>query len=297
MRRIFVFLLLVFPFWSIKSQTSDLARAEYTYFPQRDSDNSFRRFRVLANFPIKLNNRGSYLVTGLEYRNINFLYRDETTFITDNLERFSSFEVNIGLTFKLKNDWRFAMRGGLIVASNFEQNKFISDDLLFTGSFYFLKNKKKEGILKPWRLILGLRYSTTAGRPFPLPFINYYKRFTPSWSFVLGVPKTNIKYYFNERNIIQGLVTLDGFFANIQNNRVFFSQQENDIRNANNISMTIALAGIGYEHYFTKHLLFYTYTGFTIINDIRLRNEDKEDVLTINEKNSLYIRGGIKLKI
>ncbi|GAA4271959.1 DUF6268 family outer membrane beta-barrel protein [Aquimarina gracilis] len=297
MRDIFVLIIILLSFWSIKSQVSDLARTEYTYFPQRDSDNSFRRFRALANFPVKLNNKGSYFVTGIEYRNVNFLYRDETSFNTDNLERFSSFEVNVGITFKLKNNWRFAVRSGLIAASNFEQNKLISDDLLFTGSFYFVKNKMRENIFKPWRLVLGLRYSTTAGRPFPLPFINYYRRFDPSWSFVLGVPKTNIKYYFNERNIIQGLVTLDGFFANIQNNQVFFNQQEQDIRSAANISMTTALAGIGYEHYFTKHLLFYTYTGFTIINDIRLRNKDREDVLTINDQNSFYLRAGIKLKI
>ncbi|SHJ10501.1 DUF6268 family outer membrane beta-barrel protein [Aquimarina spongiae] len=281
----------------ILAQVSDLARIEYTYFPQKDSDNSFRRFRALANFPIKLNNKGSYLVPGLEYRNINFIYRDQTTFNTDNLERFSSFEVNIGITFTLKNNWRFATRAGMIAASNFEQDKLITDDLLFTGSFYFVKNKMKDDLLKPWRLILGLRYSTTAGRPFPLPFVNYFRQFHPSWSFVLGVPKTNVKYYFNQSNILQGFVTLDGFFANLQNNQVFFNQQEQEVKNAANISMTTALVGVGYEHYFTKHLLFYTYTGVTLINDIRLRNENREDVLTINDQNSFYLRGGIKLKI
>ncbi|HSJ12579.1 MAG TPA: hypothetical protein VK916_07820, partial [Gillisia sp.] len=51
-----------------QGQSTDLARIEYTYFPQTDSDNSFRRFRSFVNFPIKLNENGAYLVPGIEYR-------------------------------------------------------------------------------------------------------------------------------------------------------------------------------------------------------------------------------------
>ncbi|TPN84469.1 DUF6268 family outer membrane beta-barrel protein [Aquimarina algicola] len=279
------------------SQLSDLARVEYTFFPQKNSDNSFRRFRTFIQVPIKLNDNDSYIVPGIEYRNVNFIYRDSTSFDTSNLERFSSFEASLGYTFKLKNNWRFAAQLGTIVASNFEGEGLKNDDLLFTGSFYFVKDVTEKNLAKPWRLILGLRYSTTAGRPFPLPFVNYYRRFHTNWSFVLGVPKTNIKYYLSKKSIFQSFVTLDGFFANIQNNRTFTSPDTQQSRTANNISMTIALAGLGYEYYITENLVFYIYSGFTIINDIRLRNDNQEDILTVNDQNSLYIRGGIKLKI
>ena len=73
-----------------EAQTSDLARIEYTYFPQSDSDNSFRRFRALINAPIKVK-EGSYLVIGAEYRNVNLVYEDLTPFPTRDLERFQSF--------------------------------------------------------------------------------------------------------------------------------------------------------------------------------------------------------------
>ncbi|MFD2565112.1 DUF6268 family outer membrane beta-barrel protein [Aquimarina rubra] len=294
----YVLFFLVFVFVSpLQSQVSDLARIEYTFFPQRESDNSFRRLRVFAKYPIKLNDKGSYLVPGIEYRNVNFIYRDETDFDTNDLERFSSFEASLAYTFKMKNNWRFAAQAGGIIASNFEGEGIDTDDILFTGSIYFVKDKTKEALPKPWRLILGIRYSTTAGRPFPLPFVNYYREFRPYWSFVLGVPKSNIKFRFKRRNALQAFVTLDGFFANIQNNRSFTDLTTSEERIANNISMTIVLAGIGYERYITDHLVFYTYTGFTVINDIRLRNNDQENVLTINDQNSFYVRGGLKLKI
>ncbi len=280
------------------SQTTDLARVEYTYFPQSDSDNSFRRFRTLVNVPLKLSDKEDYIVIGAEYRNINLKYNDDAPFEVQNLDRFQSHNLSLGYTFKLKNNWRFGGKAGVLVASNFDED-LESNDVIFVSSVYFIKDVDMEdqpGSMKNWRLILGLRYSTTAGRPFPLPVVNYNVRASENWSYTLGVPKTNLKYYFNEKNIVQSFVTLDGFFANIQGNLDFIDKNGNAQR-AENISMTVALAGLGYEYYFTDHLLFYLYTGYTILNDIRLRDRDREDIFTINDTNSFYTRAGIKFKI
>lgn len=284
--------------FALQAQISDLARIEYTYFPQRKSDNSFKRLKTFVNFPIKIDDKGTFLVPGIEYRGVYFDYEDETSFEVNDLENFRSLEISLGYTFKMKNDWRFAIKTGVMFASNFERDKLIADDYLYSGAFYFLKDKTKNVTSgKPWRLIVGLQYSTTAGRPFPLPFINYYKKFHPSWTYSLGVPKSNLKYFFNAKNNMQVFATLDGFYANIQNNRVISGAGTVEEKVANSISMTIALAGFGYEHYLTKHLVFYSYAGYTILNDIRFRNEDQEDVLTINDTNSPYIRAGLKFKI
>ncbi|RZT00033.1 DUF6268 family outer membrane beta-barrel protein [Aquimarina brevivitae] len=278
------------------SQVADLARVEYTFFPQRRSDNSFKRFRALLNFPIKLNDKGAYFVTGLEYRSVQFDYEDFTDFDSSNLDQFKSFEVSAGYTFKINNDWRYAMKAGLLAASDFSSGGLNDDDLLVSASVFFIKDKKNEVMIKPWRLILGLQYSTTAGRPFPLPIINYWKRLNASWSYTLGVPKSNLKYYFSDKDIVQAFATLDGFYANLQDNLVIGNNGDTN-RVADSISMTIALGGFGYEHYFTDHLLLYFYSGFTLINDIRLRNNNNEDVLTINDENTLYLRAGLKFKI
>jgi hypothetical protein len=295
--KIFLFLCLA-GFASIsQSQTTDLARIEYTYFPQSSSDNSFSRFKSFVNFPIKLNDKGAYLVPGVEYQNINFKYKDPAVFNTSELERFQSFSFNLGYTFKVSEDWRFGSEGGVKVASNFERSRIIADDIVYSGALYFIKIKEDEQYIEPTRLILGLEYSTSTRFPFPLPVINYYKRFDPKWSYSLGVPKSNLKYYFNDKNSMQGFVTLDGFFANVQNN--FDINPDNPSSNAlaESVSMTILLSGMGYEYNFTKHISFYIYGGHTIINDIRLRDENLDKVYTINDKNSFYGRSGLKLSI
>lgn len=276
-------------------QLTDLARLEYTYFPQESSDNSFRRFRSFINVPLKLK-EGTYLIPGFEYRNINLKFNDETPFSREDLDRYQSFSLSLGYTQKISDEWRIGLRVASRATSNYSTGALTSDDVIYTGAFYFIKDKTKEGLDKPWRLILGGRYDTESGRPIPLPFVNYYREFHPDWSFTLGVPKSNVKRYWGNKrqHILQGFVTLDGFFANIQDN---VEVQQQELETAETISMTVVLSGVGYEYCFTKHLVFYLYAGYTVVNDIRLRDGNRNDVFTINDNNTFYGRSGIKFKL
>ena len=148
--------------------------------------------------------------------------------------------------------------------------------------------------LDSYKLTLG--YSTSAGFPLPLPIINYYREFQPKWSFTLGVPKINLKYDLTEKSSVQAFATLDGFFANVQNNRVIPTSNANNAL-AENISMTIAYNGLGYEYNLMKHLQFYTYIGPTFINTIRLRDTNRDDVFTINDKNTFYFKSIVERAI
>jgi hypothetical protein len=196
----------------------------------------------------------------------------------------------------MKKDWRLAAKVGAEVNSNFESGEVTKEDLNFTGAVFIIKNRSGDTIAKPSRFIIGLNYTTNAGRPFPLPVINYYKKFHPDWSYSVGTPKSNLKYMMRKKHAIQGFVTLDGFFSNIQNN-IDIINTDATISTAENISMTLVLGGIGYEYLFSKHLVFYAYGGHTIYNEIRLRDSKRNSLYKINEKNTYYLRTGIKFKI
>ncbi|SFC24049.1 hypothetical protein SAMN04487907_10371 [Zunongwangia mangrovi] len=296
-KSILVLLLFLFFGISANAQLTDLARVEFTYFPQSDSDNSFRRFRTFLNFPIKLKKEGSYLVPGVEYRNVHFKFYDDTSFETLHLDRFQSFTATLGYVFHLSNDWRVGIQTGAKAASNFSTNELLKDDILYEGAVFFIKIKNGEEVLKPTRMIFGLHYSTTSGFPFPLPVAHYYKKFHPQWSYMVGVPKTNLKYHANDRNVLQAFVTLDGFYANVQDNFNITPTVPNSTNLADSMSMTVVLAGLGYEYSFTEHLGLYVYAGHTIMNDIRLRDKDRNDVYTINSVNTFYARGGLKFSV
>lgn len=297
MRNILVLFLVIFFCKAGFAQQTDLARIEYTYFPQKNSDNSFRRARAIAAFPIRMKKEGTYLVPSLEYRNVNFKYKDPEVFDTRDLDRFQSFTATLGYTFKIGEYWRFGAETGVKIASNFSKGDIISDDLIYTGTVIFVRRKEDPVNDDATRWILGLRYSTTAGFPFPLPIVNYYKRWDEKWSFAVGTPKSNLKYYFNSRHEVQAFVTLDGFFANIQENFDATPSNTGNDNIAENISMTIVLSGLGYEFSLTDHLKFYIYGGHTLRNDIRLRDSNQDDVYTINETNTFYGRSGLKFTI
>ncbi|GAA0871284.1 hypothetical protein GCM10009117_04300 [Gangjinia marincola] len=276
---------------SVESQTTNLARLEYTHFPQSSSDNSFRRWRGFINIPLKIWNE-DYLVPGFGYRNIEFEFEDPAPFDTDRLTSFQSVRTSLGYVTKLNETWRLGVEAGLQIASDFQNDKIERDDLLLIGSIFFIKTKDSSITQKKTRLILGLRYSTAAGRPFPLPVVNFNKEVNDKWAYTLGAPKTAIKYTINKKNTLQAFITLDGFFANLQNDL-----QLDDGQVADSMSMTIFWGGVGYEYYFTKNLLFFAYAGHTFINDIRLRDENTEDIYTINQVNTAYVRGGFKFKL
>jgi hypothetical protein len=281
---------------ALHAQDTDIARIEYTYVPQTNSDNTINRFRGFVNFPIRMGWEGSYLIPGVEYRNVDLDIEDPVPFDISKLDRFQLFRISLGYTFKVGKEWRIGVKGGAEIASNFESRSVVNSDVRFTGEGYLILDRSADSISKPSRLIVGLQYSTNAGRPFPLPIINYYRKFHPDWSYSVGSPKTNLKYSMSKKQAIQGFITVDGLFSNLQNDLII-PGANNTQTVADNISMTVVLGGLGYEYFFSDHILFYFYGGYTGFNEIRLRDTNRNNVYTLNRDNTFYLRSGFKLKI
>jgi hypothetical protein len=304
-------LLLLFAF-AMTAQTTDLARIEYLYLPFSKSDNSISRYRALVQAPIPINKeKKNYLVIGFEYRYVDINIEDNEDVLAftepipnsnfrDNLvTSVQQIDAYLGYTWTAKNDWRFGLKFGPKFQSDFKDG-LQSDDIIYEGAVYAIKDKKNDTTEghKPYRLVLGLTYSNTPGRGFPLPILNYYKEFHPNWTYTLGVPKTNVRHYLNDnhKDAIQAFATLDNVYANIQQNFVPLSSQNSDGKVAESIQETIGLLGLGYEHFFTKHLLFYGYAAHSVYNDFRLEDADGNKIYKINTENSPYFRAGLKFK-
>ena len=245
----------------------------------------------MVKFPIKLKSNGDYFIPGIQYENMNFMFKDDASFPVGSLEHLKSYSVILTYIHKMNEDWRLGLEGEIMAASNFETGELMNEDLEYTGSVFFIKPKKDE------RLIIGLRYSTATSLKFPLPIINYYKKFDPKWSYILGIPKSNLCYYLTKKSTFQAFVSVDGFYANIQEKFSPSGVSPIDTKLAQNISMTSIISGLGYEFRLSKYFSFYIYGGHSLINDISLRDENKDKVYTINDTNSLYGRTGLKFSI
>ncbi|MBR9914261.1 MAG: hypothetical protein GYB32_05440 [Algicola sp.] len=275
---------------SMTAQLTDLARLEYSFIPKNKSDDQYTRIRALVNYPIETS-EDCYLVIGAEYARVILNLEDDYPFDTKLVSSINIIDLNIGYTFKTGEHWRLGMKLTPRIASTLT-NKLTSEDIFINGGFYAIKDRTKDEELKrPYRLILGLTYNTTTGIPFPLPFVSYYRRVNEQWSFSAGVPKSNLKYYFNETNMLQAFVGLDGYFAHLQRPQMVNGKQ------VDNISLSVGVGGLGYEYCFSKHLIAYAYTGYTFRLNNVLRNDNRDEVFKLDDINTFYLRTGLKFKI
>lgn len=271
------------------AQLTDLARLEYSFIPASQSEDQYTRLRALLNYPIKCNDT-DYFILGGEYNRIVLNLEEPYPFDTNILDDLHIIDFNASFTFKRKGTWRFGVNINPRIVSTLTQ-KITFDDFFINGGVYMIKDKTKAEIEHPFRLIFGLTYNTTVGLPIPLPFISYFRKINDKWSYTAGVPKSNIKYRLTNKHSFQVFTSLDGYFANIQ------EPIEVNGQTADHISLSIIVGGLGYDYALTKHLIFYTLTGFTFRLNNVLRTESRDEVFRLNNLNAFYLRTGIKFKI
>ncbi|PWL38699.1 hypothetical protein DKG77_10650 [Flagellimonas aquimarina] len=274
------------------SQISDLIKMEYTYIPKANSNVGYDRIRALFNYPVKLS-EDSFCILGLDYSNIDISFDSSIdAFDTEIIEDFQLLDINFGYIFKMNKNWWFGVR----ITPGFSSNLVKSmsfDDAVFSGDIIFFKNKKKDpDTAKPYRLIMGISYSENRGIPFPIPFISYYRKFRPNWSFNLGVPKSNLQYHASEKSRFKLFAKLDGFTANIQDGIVI---NNNEI--AERINMSIVVGGLSYEYHLGKYWELFCNFANIFFTNAELRDRKNDDILSVNKDNTLYLKTGLRFKI
>ncbi len=274
-------------------QLADLARVEYTIVPGGSGNVEFNRKRALINIPIKIK-EDNYLVLGLDYSSIDLVFSNQfEEFNQDEIEDFQMVDFNIAYTFKINDDWRFAGRVLPGISSNLKTSDLQFKDAVISADAIFIKDKKNDsGVKKPYRLILGVSYSGNRGLPFPLPFISYYKRFHPKWSYNLGVPITNLQYRWSELVRTKLFASLDGFNSNLQRRL-----EVNDQGVAEQIRMSLILGGLRNEINFSKHLELFVITTYILNNVVQLRDANHDTLFEIDNINTFHFRAGLRFKI
>lgn len=285
-----VVLVLVFSAISylVRGQSADLLRIEYMQVPENDTGISTSRYKFLANVPFRVKNE-DYFIGGVEYNKFDVDYSQALPFDTNSIEKFTVIDLNLGYITKWNENWRLVTILTPRLASNFT-NGTTSDDFFFNCTATFWKEVKDTD--KPFRIVLGLSYNSTAGLPVPLPVISYNKQFHKKWSYTLGIPRMNFRFHPNEDNIVQLALLLDGYFLNIQDDILL-----PDGRVGSKTSFSALVFGLEYQYKITKQLSFYMLGGKSILQEGILRNDQRNNVYVLNDESNLYFRTGFKVSI
>ncbi len=272
------------------AQTPDLVRLEYTAIPENDFGIRTNRYRAVLNFPFKIKAH-NYLVVGAEYNKYEFRVGQPLPFEYNTLERLHIIDFNLGYSFKWNETWRFIGAVQPRLASNFVLGGIENNDVRVNLSAVLMKEKKD--IEKPFRLILGLSFNSATGLPFPLPILNYYKRFHPNWSYTIGIPRQDLKYYSNSgKHVVQTALFLDGYFVNLQNDIVL---PDNNV--GTSISLSALVTAVGYQYKFTKEMSWYALFGYSLLQEGLIRDGSRNRAFTLNDEGNIYLRTGFKIGI
>ena len=194
----------------------------------------------------------------------------------------------------MNEDWRFGAQIQPGYSTNLKVVNISFDDTILSGNVVFIKDKKEDNITKkPFRLILGIAISGNGGFPV-LPFISYYKKFHPKWSYNLGVPKTQLQYYISDRNRLKLVTKIDGFTTSLQND---FDTGSPEVTSAKRFRQRLLLGGVRYEFKFTKNLELYFNGSYIIDNSLELRDKSRNTVFEFEEDSSFYLQTGLRFKI
>lgn len=268
------------------AQTPDVLRAEYMLMPRNKSDAQLSRLKLLVNFPISVGDSNN-LVFGSEYNRLAYDLQKELPFSSAGLKQFHILDVNMAFVYKFAPSWRFIGVVTPRLASTLTA-PLENGDFSVNATVGFLKEKKN--IDKPMLLVLGIAYNSTVALRIPLPIIYYEERFRPNWSFVVGIPKTGLKYHFKERHQFQSEFIFDGYYVNLQSNIVL----PNTV-SASSVSSSAALVTLGYQYKLAKSTFLYAYMGHTVFQDGVLRDNDRNDIFTLNDDPSFYFRTGFRI--
>lgn len=280
-------LLFWIPLSILLAQTPDVFRAEYMILPRNDSGVKLARIKLVANIPIKVSD-SSLLVIGSEYNRLAYdLDRNDISINQQGLNTFHVVDINFGFVRTYSKDWRLigvlTPRLASTLTNPLENGDFSINATI--GAF-----RDRPYLDKPTRLVLGVAYNSAVALRVPLPVVYFEKRFHPSWSYIIGVPKTGMKHHLNKKHMLQTEFILDGYFVNLQNNTAL-----PDATFASSISSSAAVVTLGYSYNITKEMSFYGFFGHTIFQLGVLRDDDRNDIFTLNDDPSFYIRTGFRI--
>jgi len=269
------------------AQTPDVFRLEYMLMPRNDANAKLSRIKLVANMPIKVKDSNN-LVVGAEYNYLTFdLQRDDIELGEEGVNIFHIVDLNLAYVYRHNQDWRFigvlTPRLASTLVNPLENGDFSINATI--GAF-----RDRQNIDKPTRLVLGIAYNSTVAQRIPLPIVYFEKRFHPKWTYVVGVPKTGLKYHLSDKHMIQTEFILDGYFVNLQNSTIL-----PDAGFASSISSSAALATVGYQYNLTKVMSVYGYMGHTLFQAGVLRDKNRNDIFILNDDPSFYFRAGFRI--
>ena len=261
----------------------DLAGFDYINLKQGDQSDGvdFERYNFRMTLPKRLKNGGGMLLNKLEYARTNISYAIDPN-LDGDVSNFHSLSYTFGFMRSFKKDWKLITMFSPSISSNFAST-IQWDDIRLFGMVMFSKSLKSE-----MKLNFGVMYSSTIGRPFPLPMFNMMWKPSPKWTLMLGFPRIDVRYQLT-RNTWIGT---DFFMAG--DNYTLGEDLAKDDNAIDNISVMNMGGGLKLTQKLSKFIKLNLSSGYTFYRKFEFL-DGNDRVMSYDLDNNLYLKAGISI--
>jgi len=269
----------------------DVANIQYTPIITTD-EYSYQRFSSkLGGPPISFKKNTIFVAGGFDLHSFN--YSDKTLLPnTSPFEKIFNINVSVLANHKFNDKWSFNILALPHLLSN-SQNGVNSSDLNINGMVFleYTYIRKKSGYFK---FGFGPGYQTLYGNTKISPIVFVKGRFNEHISLVAGMPNTYVKFDFNDKHSLKGLVDINDFSTNLNN--YFLADSVNtpalEVKKA---VFTVVSIGMEYNYWIKPPIGFMIRISHDIWSEYELRNNDNENVHALNSSfNRPFISIGLK---
>lgn len=267
-----------------KAQMSkDLVGVDYSTIGKGSASRGvgFEKYSVRVTLPKRIKSSGDMLLNKIEYSKTNIDYTVDPS-LGGDVSNFHSITYSLGYIHKLNNDWTLISMLNPSVSSNFSSS-INWDDIRLFGMLMFSKKVKSNK-----KLDFGIAYSTTLGRPFPMPMFNLMWKPNQKWIFNFGFPRMAAQYQLTKSTTLGTDLFMAGDNLTLGDD-LYRGEQKVD-----NIQIMNMGGGIEVTQKLSKFLMLKLSSGYTFYRQFEFLNGN-DTVKEYDLDNNLYIKAGISI--
>lgn len=274
------------------AQDFQLAGTHFLMYPSsgvkespKETEFSFKEYGAFINIPFLLKNKNTAIISGIGYGTVKVSGENLPMDDYDQLEeQLHAVYLQLGMSQKLKNNWRFTTIMRPTIASDFE-DKRSSDDFILQGTAFAVKN-----INDHFSMGGGLAYTTRFGKPIAIPVLPLkYKIHRHTISMLFPI-RSGYSYSFGKNENLK-----IGFKQNVngaQFNLTTSIPSEYDASQINKVRYTRINLGGNINYQLGKFIQCEIHGGTTVRKKYTIQDISSETYQFDLEK-SLFLRFGL----
>ncbi len=293
MQRHFNYIILVFGtiqiMWS-QNPNTEIAGFEYTTIPNV-GDTGIEKYTLNLNLGKRFKKRGTVGV-GVSYTYYDFMFNNASLdFDALSYENIHTIKSRFFFKYFINTTWSANVMFAPMLSSNFE-GSLSHEDVIISSAVTLSKSWSNEKASSLFTF--GIGFGTALGAPQLIPIVSFKKKVNETWSYSLGVPRTEINYHFDSRHTLSTTASFNGLFGNISSTVDF---QDLGSFVDTKLQYNSLDTSLDYRYRIQPNWTTIIKIGYSPWNQLKILDNENNEIYDFEPNSSLFIAMGLKFNL